>query len=367
MDIFKQNDDREIAAQIQAATKITMDEETRERVRSHLLEYTKLRPMRVDSQSTQEQTPRNSFSWLMISYIRPMPIMAAVLIIAVSGSTVVAAEIALPGDVLYPIKVHVTEEIRASFAATPKARADWAMDRAERRLEEAATLALAGRLNDVARAEIDSNLDEHVRSAGKGRQQLESEDDVSGATEVETNIGAILFARENILGERRPERGAKVVALVEISTDAMTTMSASAEPQNADKDELGKARGESEAVAKGNRTAAKVRIEATKKFLSRDRNRLRADTRERAEARLKAAAEAFSSGDADAARGEKEEAFSNFNSALETATEIEMLISVSKDSNNDPNGRGSQDKKGDGQKDEKSGGGEKYDSSGSDD
>ncbi len=367
MDVFKRNDDREIAAQIQAATKITMDDKSRERLRAHLLEYTKFRPMRVGSQSIQEQPPRNSFSWLMISYIRPMPIMAAVLIIAVSGSTVIAAETALPGDALYLIKVHVTEEVRASLAATPKARADWAMDRAERRLEEAATLALAGRLNDVARAEIDSNLDEHVRSAGKGRQQLENEDDVSGATEVETNIGAILLARENILGEKHPERGAKVAAFAEVVSDTMSRMSARIELHEAPKNAGREGPDESETVSRGHRTAAKARIEATKKFLSRDRNRLRADTRERAEARLKAAMEAFSSGDADAARGEREDASSNFNSALETATEIETLISVSKDSNNDPNEHGPQDKKGDGQKDEKSGESEKYNSSGSDD
>ena len=59
----------------------------------------------------------------MLNFEKLMPI-ALILTLAVLASTGVslAAEQALPGDFLYPIKVGVNERVQASLAATPKAK-----------------------------------------------------------------------------------------------------------------------------------------------------------------------------------------------------------------------------------------------------
>ncbi len=323
---FFKKEDPEIAAQIKAATKIRMDEAARERTRALLSEYVKMRPIRTTEPTIESVPVYNRFSTFFMRH--SMPALTAVLILVVSGGTAAAAEGALPGDILYPIKVHVSEEVRATLAVSSKAKADWEVHRAERRLEEAATLALSGQLNDVARAEIDTNLDAHVKSAGENRDQLENENEVSDASEVATDIEAVLFARENIL---HGARGAKISTQAKVSADAINTMSARVGLQEVRRDESRKDT-ESETETKGNRAAAKARIEATKKFLDRSSDRLSQNARKQAKERLEAAAEAFSSGDTDEAHGDKGGASANFNSALETATEIEALISVSNDS-----------------------------------
>src|SRR3989338_2663664 len=138
MNIFKKNDDRDIAAQIKAATDIVMDNAARERMRAHLFEYAKMRPVREGAQPSSQRSVQNQFAAFLASHIRPMPVIAALLVVAISGGTVAAAETALPGDVLYPVKVHVTEEVQAALATTPKARAGGGGARAARRLGEAA-------------------------------------------------------------------------------------------------------------------------------------------------------------------------------------------------------------------------------------
>ena len=89
----------------------------------------------------------------------------------------------------------------------------------------------------------------------------------------------------------------------------------------------------SEAAVRGQRTAAKARIEAAKKFLGRLDARLSPDARVQVETNLKEAAEAFSSGETDVSEGNKVEASSHFDSALESATKIEAIVSISADTN----------------------------------
>ena len=319
---FKQ-EDPEIAAKIKAATKVSMDLASRERTRALLSEYVKMRPVRA---AEQAPVPSPVFTnGLSVFFMRhSMPAFAVVFVLILGGGTAAAAEGALPGDILYPVKVYVNEEMRATLTVSPKAKADWAVDRAERRLEEAATLALSGKLDDVKRAELDTNLDAHIESADKNRMQLEDENDTADAAEVDTNIHAVLIARENILDGKR---AVKALARKETAALMMSARALSAETQ----EDAADSRKEEAEKTKGNRTAAKARIEAAKKFLNRLPVRLSDDARVQVETRLKEAAEAFSSGEVDVSEGNKVEASSHFDSALESATKIEAIVSVSKD------------------------------------
>lgn len=320
---FKQ-EDREIAAKIRAATKVRMDDAAREKTRALLSEYVKMRPVRGAEPVPLVSVPANSFSLFFMRHSAPA--LVAVLIV-VGGGTAAAAEGALPGDILYPVKVHVNEEMRATLATTPKAKADWQVSRAERRLEEAATLALSGKLDDVTRAELDTNLDAHVKLANENRMQLEDDNDAAAASEVDTNIHAVLIARENILD-------GKLAAKAATRPEAATLMMSARAVSEVSDDKVGE--GE-DAETRGNRTAAKARIEAAKKFLNRLPVRLSGDARVQIETSLKEAAEAFSSGEADVSRGSTTEASSHFDSALESATKIEAIVSVSKDTNDSVN------------------------------
>ncbi len=323
--IFTKENDRDIAERMKHAAQITMDDASRERMRAHLFEYTKVRPVR----SATSRVANHNQLLAFLSHIRPMPVVAALLIVVLSGSTVAASENALPGDILYSIKVHVTEEVRASLAVSPKAKADWALARAERRLEEAATLELAGNLDEVTRAEIDTNLDEHVLFASENGQKL-GESERASITEIEDTIAAVRIARENVFGQHPKSLAANVEA--EIAVPEVMTMSTVFEaPQEksvvVQRMEIIE---KPEVRSRGNRTAARVRIDAAKKFLETRKN-LNEKARAEVAEQIKIAADTLSSGDDKASRGDEEDAASEFKHALEEATEAGILLSKDTD------------------------------------
>lgn len=83
-------------------------------------------------------TPRERrpfFRWFAPSAVASA--MAATLL---GGGIAWAAEGTVPGDLLYPVKVRVTEPIIAGLSVTPARRAQWDVRRIERRLTEAAAL-----------------------------------------------------------------------------------------------------------------------------------------------------------------------------------------------------------------------------------
>src|SRR5438552_3912642 len=61
----------------------------------------------------------------------------AALIMLASAGTALGAQNALPGDVLYPVKLHVNEKLETALASSPEAKALVSADLAERRLSEA--------------------------------------------------------------------------------------------------------------------------------------------------------------------------------------------------------------------------------------
>ena len=65
-----------------------------------------------------------------------MPIILILALMFGGGGISYAAEGAVPGDALYPIKVSVNEEVRDLVAFSPEAKADWETRRLERRLAE---------------------------------------------------------------------------------------------------------------------------------------------------------------------------------------------------------------------------------------
>lgn len=97
-------------------------------------------------------------------FAKPMPIILAIALFAAGGVSY-AAENSLPGDVLWPVKVNVNEEVRLAFALSPEGKAEWEALRAERRLEEAGVLAAEGQLNAETGAVIQARLNEHLNSS----------------------------------------------------------------------------------------------------------------------------------------------------------------------------------------------------------
>lgn len=102
--------------------------------------------------------PRSFFSLLLQSPLRLAGVAFAVLLLvgASGGGIVFAAEQALPGEILYAVKLHVNETLHAGLQFTAEEKARWAVRRLERRMEELKRLEARGEVGaavDVAVAE----------------------------------------------------------------------------------------------------------------------------------------------------------------------------------------------------------------------
>ncbi len=98
------------------------------------------------------------------------------------------AERAVPGDVLYPVKVQFNEEVRATLAFSPYAKVEWETQRLERRISEARLLASEGRLTPEAEIAVAEAVKNHTDAAQREIATLRETDSDAAA------IASIAFA-----------------------------------------------------------------------------------------------------------------------------------------------------------------------------
>jgi len=165
-----------------------MDPSRKERMRMHLARHAYRSTGAVSSVSYF----RTILSARVLSF-------SLIVLLFFGGAVNALAERALPGDILYPIKVGVSEEVRAMLTLTPIARAEWQEERIERRLEEAAQLAQLRRLNDEVREMLVLRIGEHARSMDLAIEDADTSDRDEDALTLGSRLQAALDAHETIL------------------------------------------------------------------------------------------------------------------------------------------------------------------------
>jgi len=88
----------------------------------------------------------------------------------------IAAERAVPGDVLYPVKTKVNESILSSFANSPYEKVAFETELLERRVAEARLLAKEGKLSEEKEAAIAETVKGHASAVQEGIAQLKTSD-----------------------------------------------------------------------------------------------------------------------------------------------------------------------------------------------
>jgi hypothetical protein len=128
---------------------------------------------------------------------------ALVLVVFAGGSTAFAAQGALPGQPLYALKTKVLEPVAVALAPTPAAKAAVHVELAQRRVNEAETLAQQGTLTASTSAELAANFESNAQSAETIAAQIATSDP-AGSVQIHTQIdassavgGAVLAALGN--------------------------------------------------------------------------------------------------------------------------------------------------------------------------
>ncbi len=113
---------------------------------------------------------------------RMISIIVAVLF-GLSGGVSYAAQSSLPGDTLYPVKVHVNEGIEGAFHVGAKAEAEFARKELERRAAETEALVAQQRLDAEAKATLVAHAQSHLNLFAEAKQDLEADGATTTARE----------------------------------------------------------------------------------------------------------------------------------------------------------------------------------------
>lgn len=240
-----------------------------------------------------------------------------------------AAESALPGDVLYPVKVEVTERMRTWASVSQEAQAEWFVVRTTRRLEELEQLMVAGDLNKKISDEIFSRLEDNTDEANRTITHLKTAR-IDVAADTSSRLESSLRVHERVLvqvAEERADMGSQIRVILDTVRE--------------------KARGVAEVrdeiegtLTEGNETTAIVGQEVVARkqkeaedalqqirvFLDTRRTDLDTEGEAQAERRLTAAAQEILNGEERVKNGELGAAFAAFQRGTRIAEEARVLL-----------------------------------------
>ncbi|MDP3741459.1 MAG: DUF5667 domain-containing protein [bacterium] len=175
----------------------TLNSVEKDQVRERLLAFIKLKPVRTGI-GDRHQYRSKAFGFALSYMRKPMPIIISIVVLLTAGTSI-AAEKAMPGDMLYPIKITVNEEARAFVSFDSEAKAEWEIRRTERRLEEAEHLAAQGRLDAEVSERIEANFQEHAERVRVRIADFEAKDNPEVGADLSEKFEASLRAHEEIL------------------------------------------------------------------------------------------------------------------------------------------------------------------------
>lgn len=105
----------------------------------------------------------------------------ALMVTTTTYSVTSAATDALPGDLLWPVKVHVNEGVKTVLVSGDEARVAWERERMELRLEEASSLAAQGRLDAERQDAVSKQFVIQAESAVEKVREIEERDPILAA------------------------------------------------------------------------------------------------------------------------------------------------------------------------------------------
>lgn len=158
-----------------AAGKIRLKANEKRELRARVLSYMEYHPLPepLGGVRKRPQTVKQYFAFIEGWHARAFAGFVTLLIIA---GVPAVAERAVPGDVLYPVKVRVNEEVLAQLSMGSYEKMEWEARRVERRIAEARLLAKEGKLTDEVEAQITETVKEHTASAEKELALLRESD-----------------------------------------------------------------------------------------------------------------------------------------------------------------------------------------------
>jgi tetratricopeptide (TPR) repeat protein len=323
------NMSKEIKNIFNKAKQVGLTSSEREEMRSSVLLYMSENPVRnaglrrlIDWESIKSLLQPITFK------LRPMHV-ALIIALLFSGGATVAAERALPGDILYPVKVNVNEEVRSLVSVSNEAQANWDARRAERRLEEAEKLADSGKLNSEIRADLEARFAAHAEAFQARADRIESKQGEGSSFRMNSNFEASLRAHENVLAtlaDREEGNRSEVLSVWSKVGSRINIMTSNR--MNIEASISGDSGAGFENAASGVRNAAENKLNEVENFLERRKESVSANVYADAEVELGLAKEAFVRGDTEMSAEVFGQAFVSYQEAMRLAQQAKLMVAA---------------------------------------
>ena len=198
---------KEFESIIKAIKSIKLKEDEKSIMLANLLE--EVPPSYEENQNATNSTTSRLYyyyqsiknNYFLINKNKFVPIFAMVLIVVLTGGTSAFAEKAVPGDLLYKIKVSINEPVTGIFSFLSKEEeTEWKERLVERRLEEAQKLISKNNFKKTTRIELENQIKGQIDEFTINVNELALEKNKStNSSDINIRLQASLSAHENIL------------------------------------------------------------------------------------------------------------------------------------------------------------------------
>ena len=198
------------------AEKIRLKAMERRELRERILSYMEYHPLPKQKNAVVEKIESQPFVvWHFNNLYTRIAVGVFALLIVVGVP--IAAERAVPGDVLYLVKTGINENIKLQLASSPYEKVTVETELLERRIGEARLLASEGKLTPQVGASIADDIKQHANAAQNGLDELRT-NDADGAAIAEIAFGSALDVQSAVLNKQSIESGTSSIQDV---TDAV--------------------------------------------------------------------------------------------------------------------------------------------------
>lgn len=156
-------------------------------------------PLETRKPLIPQKSPLSSFMFMRTASF------ALVAFLIVGTSTSFAAQSSLPGDLLYPVKVNVNEEVK-EFFLNDSEKVQFETARANQRIREAQVLSKQGRLTDKAKSQVTEKFNRHVAKVRSDLSTFKQKGELAVVLEVINELELSLSEQEDSLMALTAER-----------------------------------------------------------------------------------------------------------------------------------------------------------------
>ncbi len=311
----------------EAVAAVTLSAEEKEAVGARIGSYVSAVPLEDRVIAMPEEDAHSAsriFQVASFFSLRKIPAMAGVVLCCAGGTAFAASasESALPGDALYPVKLYIAENAYLHLRFAPAALADWEATRAERRLEEAETLAARGQLTVETHDALAEDFALHAERARAYKSQ--SSEDSGAAMELEESLAQHETVLRRLV-ETRGEGEAQLRVILDRVEQAkrQAVQPSPSSPSNGD---ATSPTAETRDDAQHQIDAAHRRIEQSRIYLLDQKNSVRPETMAAAQDRLNLSSITLAQANAKLAGGHFHEALGLAKKASLLAQEAKLIV-----------------------------------------